>query len=82
MVASYFPYDPAFAGGVRVAAVDANGDGKADVVSVPGSGGGPDVRLTSLADPTNPHQVDEFFAYSPQFAGGLYVAGWPYGDAL
>src|SRR5207253_11100570 len=40
-LASYFPYDLNFAGGVRVAGVALNG-GRAGIVSVPGPGGGPD----------------------------------------
>ena len=68
---SYFAYDPAFTGGARVAAVDRNHDGKADIISVAGPGGGPDVRTV---DGGSLHQLDQFFAYSPLFSGGLYVA--------
>jgi len=68
---SYFPYDIHFAGGVRVAAMDRNGDGRADVISVPGPGGGPDVRT---ADGQTGQQIDDFFAYDIRFTGGLFVA--------
>ncbi len=66
-----FPYDPQFFGGVRVAACDRNGDGLADVICVPGPGGGPDVRILNGV---TGQQIDQFFAYNPAFTGGLYVA--------
>jgi hypothetical protein len=72
LLQTYFAYDPAFAGGVRVATVDANGDGRAAIVTVAGPGGGPDVRTVS---PLTMHQLDDFFAYDPRFSAGLYVAG-------
>jgi hypothetical protein len=67
-----FPYDPALRSGVRVAAGDVNGDGKADIVTGVGAGGGPLVRVF---DGTNPSSVlHEFFAYDPGFLGGVHVA--------
>ena len=69
---SFFAYNPAFGGGVRVATVDCNGDGRVEVVTVAGPGGGPDVRTIN---PLTMQQVDDFFAYDMRFGGGLYVAG-------
>lgn len=37
----FFAYNAGFTGGVRVASADVNGDGKADIVTGPGPGGGP-----------------------------------------
>ena len=54
-----------------MAAIDRNGDGKADVISVPGPGGGPDVRT---ANALTGQQIDDFFAYDIRFTGGLFVA--------
>jgi hypothetical protein len=71
LLESYNAYSAAFTGGVRVAATDRNGDGKADVTTAAGPGGGPDVRTV---DGSSLQQIDEFFAYSPAFNGGLYVA--------
>src|SRR5207247_1796013 len=39
------PFEPAFTGGVFVAAGDIDGDGKAEVVISPDQGGGPRVRV-------------------------------------
>jgi hypothetical protein len=68
---SFFPYAPGFTGGVRVAAGDVDGDGRADVVTAPGPGGGPDVRVFSGATGS---LLTSFFAYAPAFTAGVYVA--------
>jgi streptogramin lyase len=66
-------YASSFQGGVRVAVVpDINGDGKADIVTAPGPNGGPDVRVF---DGTTAELLDEYYAYSPNFLGGVFVGG-------
>ncbi|MBX9583597.1 MAG: VCBS repeat-containing protein, partial [Gemmataceae bacterium] len=68
-------YDPAFLGGVRVAAGDFTQDGFPDVVVSPGPGGGPNVRIL---DGKSGEQVagplGSFWAYAPTFTGGVHVA--------
>jgi hypothetical protein len=64
-------YDPHFLGGVRVAAGDVNADGKADIITAPGAGGGPDIRVFSGATGAI---IQEFMAYAPGFLSGVYVA--------
>ena len=69
---SFFAYDPAFRGGVRVAATDVDRDGRADIITAAGPGGGPHVRAFSGATGA---EIASFFAYDPSFKGGLFVAG-------
>jgi hypothetical protein len=71
LIRDFYAYDPHFAGGVNVAAGDVNGDGKADVITAPGVGGGPDVRVFSGATGA---LIDEFMPYGPGFLGGVRVA--------
>jgi hypothetical protein len=70
-LASFFAYDSAFSGGVFVAAADVNGDGKADIITGAGAGGGPNVKVFSGADGV---ELFSFFAYGSGFAGGVSVA--------
>jgi predicted outer membrane repeat protein len=65
------PYHPNFGGGVRVAVGDINGDGFADIITAPGPGGGPHVRVF---DGVTGEPIREIMAYHPQFRGGVYVA--------
>src|SRR5262249_25162959 len=68
---SFFAYGNGFRGGVGVAAADVNGDGKADVVTGAGPGGGPHIKVFSGADGA---VLRSFYAYDPGFTGGVYVA--------
>src|SRR5207342_1911316 len=72
-VAGFFAYDPAFSGGVHVAAADLTGDGIAEIITGAGLGGGPHVRAFSLAGSVVT-EVAGFFAYDPAFPGGVTVA--------
>src|SRR5207248_2219654 len=42
---TFFAYDAGFTGGVRVAVGDVNGDGVPDVITGPGPGGSPNIRV-------------------------------------
>jgi len=67
----FYAYDARFLGGVRVATADFTGDGVLDIITAPGPGGGPHIRLL---DGSTGIVLSEFFAYSPGFTGGVYVA--------
>jgi photosystem II stability/assembly factor-like uncharacterized protein len=70
LLQSFMAYDPAFRGGVRVAAL--HGSDPPQVVTAPGPGGPPLVRIFERATAA---LVGEFLAYDAGFAGGVYVAG-------
>jgi len=88
LLASFFAYvDPNgtfWHGGINVATADLGGDnggvpggrnGKAEIVTGVGPGGGPHVKVFDTH--TSPGKVDQiasFFAYSPTFKGGVNVA--------
>src|SRR5205814_7423239 len=67
----FFAYSENFTGGVFVAAGDVDFDGHADVVTGPDVGGGPHVQCFSGATGAT---LVTFFAYDPQFTGGVRVA--------
>src|SRR5262245_45499314 len=69
---SFYAYNPAFTGGVRVAAGDTDGDGIAEVITGAGPFGGPHVRVIQLAGGT-PRELASFYAYDPAFIGGVWV---------
>lgn len=65
-------YSPNFFGGVNVALADINLDHIPDIITAPGAGGGPHVKVFSAADNSLLH---EFMAYDSRFTGGVFVAG-------
>ena len=77
VIASFFAYDPGFAGGVNVAIGDVNGDGAIDIITGAGAGGGPHVKafaLTFNGGQAVPQEIVSFFAYDSNFRGGVSVA--------
>jgi len=68
---NFFAFAPTFSGGVRVAVGDVNSDGTEDVIAAAGRGGGPQV---SIFDGATGQLLRSFFALTPSFSGGLFVA--------
>ena len=77
-VVGFHGYTPAFQGGVRVAVgeLDGNTANGSEIVTAPGPGGGPHVRIfkvnadLSITEPLG----GGFMAFTSLFAGGVYVA--------
>jgi lysophospholipase L1-like esterase len=74
----FFAYAESFTGGVHVAVGDVDGDGRADIITGAGAGGGPHVRalklLMSGGTVVGALDLASFFAYHPAFPGGVFVA--------
>src|SRR5262249_44033609 len=77
-LADFIAYDPHFNGGVRVALGDVNHDGTLDLITGPGAGGGPDVRVfggtnLAVASPIG-DIIRELMAFAVTYGGGVNVA--------
>ncbi len=66
---SFEAYAPTFQGGVRLAMGDVDGDGADEIVTVPGPGGGPQVRVFE----TDGTVRSQFFAFPSDTRTGLFV---------
>lgn len=70
LMAQFFAYDQRFRGGVHVALGDVDGDGVQEIVTGPGFGGGPHVRVWNARA-----QVEsQFFAYDAKKNAGARVS--------
>jgi hypothetical protein len=67
----FMAYDPGFTGGVTVAVGNIDGSGLSEIITGPGPGGGPHVRVFSGA--AGVPQGGGFFAYDGTFRGGVFV---------
>jgi hypothetical protein len=71
VIRSFFAYSADFRGGVYVAAGDVDGDGRADIVTGAGPGGGPHVKVFSGA---TGQTLFSFFGATTPFSSGVRVA--------
>lgn len=74
LLTEWFAYGATFGAGVNVAAANVDGSGLDELVTGPGPGGGPHVRVWSVAG-GGPQLRAEWFAYGASFAGGVPVGG-------
>lgn len=75
----FFAYDPLFRGGVNVAAGDVDGDGITEIITGPGRGGGPHLKIFTK-DGT---LLTQFFVGEPGLSDGMEVAATDLdGDSL
>ena len=72
LVSEFMAYGSGFLGGVHVSAADIDGDGQVEIVTGPGSGGGPHIKVFS----TTGTMKHEFFAYDGTFTSGVDVAAF------
>ncbi len=68
----FFAYFSFLRSGVRVASCDLNGDGRDEIVTAPGPGGRPHIRIFDANG--NPTISNGFFALDGKFLGGANVA--------
>ncbi|MGE3466251.1 MAG: FG-GAP-like repeat-containing protein, partial [Pyrinomonadaceae bacterium] len=65
--------DNAIDGGIQVSSADINGDGKDDILTGTGPGGGPHIKVFDGANLNR--ELFSFFAFDPEFRGGTRVGG-------
>ncbi|PIT93546.1 hypothetical protein COU00_03800 [Candidatus Falkowbacteria bacterium CG10_big_fil_rev_8_21_14_0_10_43_11] len=70
VMGQFFAYNKNFRGGVSVAAGDVDGDGRDEIITGAGPGGGPHVRIFDRKGKVK----EQFFAYNKNFRGGVNVA--------
>ncbi len=83
LLASFYAFAPGFLGGISLASMDFNGDGRNDIVVGAGPGAGPHVKVVDSAKLgqvlANGQIADSallasFLAFAPGFLGGVNVA--------
>ncbi|MDX9893251.1 MAG: S8 family serine peptidase [Patescibacteria group bacterium] len=70
LISQFFAYAKDFRGGVNIATADLDNDGKAEIITGPGPGIEPEVKVFDL----NGNQKLGFLAYGQNFLGGVKVA--------
>lgn len=71
-IIDFLAYDSQMREGIGVATADFNSNGRADIITGPGPGGGADVRI--FTDGQH-NQMQAFLVSSPLYRGGISVAG-------
>jgi hypothetical protein len=71
LIRSFAAYETSFTGGVRVALAQINSDRAPEIITAPGFGGGPVIRIF---DGLSGVMTGEFLAYDAAFRGGVFLA--------
>ena len=71
LLAAPVPYPAGFSGGVRVAATDLTGDGRVEIITAPGPGIAPVLKIYDGATFANTSSIP---AYPDTFASGTFIA--------
>jgi len=72
LLQSFLAYQSNFSGGVYVAAGDINHDGFSEIMTGPGAGRAPQVKVFDVHN--NLNVLQNFLAFAPNFNGGVHVA--------
>jgi serralysin len=72
-LSGFLAYGASFTGGVAVAASDGNGDGRAEIITGAGPGGGPHVKVFSGLGGEDSNELFALHAFDPSFTGGVMV---------
>lgn len=70
LINSFLAYDQKFRGGINIVAGDLNGDGIAEIITAPASGGGPHIMIFN----NQGHVRGNFFAYNKDLRGGFSLS--------
>lgn len=70
LIGSFMAYAENFLGGVNVASGDINGDGKDEIITGPGQGGGPHIRIFDFKGGL----IGQFFAFNRDSRSGAMVS--------
>lgn len=70
-ITSFRPYGKSYTKHISFAVADINGDGKQEIITAPGQGGGPQIKMFSI---TGKELSGGFFAYDKNFHGGVSLA--------
>src|SRR5262249_55617273 len=70
LISSFIAFDPTVTSGVRIAAADLNGDGRAEIIAGAGPG---HISQTTVFDPLTQQHIADLVIFDPIFTGGLFV---------
>ncbi len=69
VLGQFFAYDESFRGGVQVTSADIDNDGVAEIITAPGAGMSPEIKIFDIAG----NLRNTWYAYAPGFTGGVQI---------